>query len=72
MRVGASYTVEAAWVISICMLIMGSAIILSFRIYDNTLSYVKETSAAEFDAALRFREIDAGKDLIDYVTGGKK
>ena len=68
MRLKAVYTLEAAWVISICMLVIGSAIALSYHIYESSLNYVAETTPQEFDAALRFRELNAGKELFGDIS----
>ena len=71
MRLKGVYTVEAAWVISICLMIMGGAIITSYQIYHSSLSYVRETAPKDFDAALRFREISVGKDIVTSITREK-
>ena len=69
MRLKEVYTVEAAWVMSICMIVIGGALITSYHIYDNSLSYVRETGPKEYDAALRFREISVGKDIVGSLMG---
>lgn len=63
------YTVEAAWVISICIGIFAAAIILGFHIYSGALDYIGVTEPKIFDAALRFREISVGKDIVGAIFG---
>ena len=54
MKLKGSYTVEAAAIISLCMLILSVAICLSFDIYRECVEYVKYRPD-KFDAVSLFR-----------------
>ena len=58
------YTVEAALVFSICFLIIGGAICLSFTIYNEARDYVMSVDVENYDPVERFRLISAGKYLL--------
>ncbi|MCR5451715.1 MAG: hypothetical protein K6F00_03695 [Lachnospiraceae bacterium] len=64
-----SYTVEAACVFSICFLIIGSVICLTFSIYKESINYVGDHKVKTENAVRSFRRIDAIKDLsLDELT----
>ncbi|MBE5915302.1 MAG: hypothetical protein E7273_00495 [Pseudobutyrivibrio ruminis] len=54
MKMKASYTVEAAIVISFCFIVFGMAICLSYEVFKLTLEYVKYQED-NFDAVALFR-----------------
>ena len=54
MRLKGSYTVEAAYVFSFCILIVGIAIGVSFDMFYTAIDYVSYSSD-EFDAVNLFR-----------------
>ncbi len=54
MRLKASYTVEGAIIISICLIFFGIAICLAYDIFRETLDYVSY-SQESFDAVKAYR-----------------
>lgn len=54
MKLKGSYTVEAAWIISICLLVTGWVIGVSYDMFYETNEYVAGQEY-EFDAAKTFR-----------------
>ena len=63
------YTVEAAWVFSICLFIIAGTIGMTFRIYEETHDYVTETREEKVNAPKLFREIQMGKGLAQKALG---
>lgn len=60
------YTVEAAAVFSICMILLGSAIILGYEVYRESLK-AAECSEMEYDAVKAFRLSEAGEEFIGRI-----
>ncbi len=54
MKIKASYTVEAAIVISFCFILFGMAIGLSYELFKETVEYVRYKEG-DFDAVQMFR-----------------
>lgn len=66
------YTVEAAFIFSICFLIIGSVMCLTYDIYSESYKYIIGLKSEEHDAVERFRQIDAAKDVINGITKDKE
>ncbi len=54
MSMKASYTVEAAFVVSFCLIILGMAILLGFEMFQGVLEYVQGQPDV-FDAVKLYR-----------------
>jgi len=54
MELKGSYTVEAAIVISFCLMLVAMAICISYELFQETLSHVSYKES-DFDAVLLFR-----------------
>ena len=54
MKLKASYTVEAALIISVCFIMFGMAIAVAYELFQLVLEYVKYQDSA-FDAVSMFR-----------------
>lgn len=63
-RQKASFSVEAAWVFGISMLIIYAVIAFSFTLYRETYDFVEETKADELDAVKTFRLVQMGEDVL--------
>lgn len=63
-RQKASFSVEAAWVFGISMLIIYAVIAFSFTLYRETYDFVKETKVDELDAVKTFRLVQMGEDVL--------
>ena len=72
MRVRAVYTVEAAWVMAVCIGIVMASILLTFHIYEETVTQLEVNTKEVTDAATRFRQIQFGKELVDQITNKEK
>lgn len=69
MRCKGSYTVEAAWIMTITVLMIFAAIRLGFQIYEEALEYIEhQCMPHDIDYVEWFRRISLGKDLIGIVT----
>lgn len=64
MYLKASYTVEAAFIMGICLLVIMVCLILGFTIYHETIEYMDATVVEDFDIVERFRQIHMGKDFV--------
>ena len=61
MKLKASYTVEASVVISICFIMFGTAALLAFELFKETLDYVSgQPDAIDAVALFRLKEGVAG------------
>lgn len=69
--VRASVTVEASWVVGICILIIGSLILTGYDVFADSWTFVKEVQAAKYDGIDLFRKGEAVKGLIDVLKGGQ-
>ena len=61
----AVYTVEAAWILSICLSIIGGGILFSFDLFQESVAYVRENGGKGICAPKTFREIAAAKGIFD-------
>lgn len=61
-----SYTVEAAYIFSFCILIVGSAIIIAFDLFYEALDYVSYDSDS-FDAVGLFRAKEGVVGVIHAI-----
>ncbi len=66
----ASVTVEASWVVGICILIIGSLILTGYDVFADSWTFVKDVQAAEYDGIALFRRGEAIEGLIDALKGG--
>lgn len=64
LRLKGSYTVEAAWIISFCLIIIGASIMLAFDIYYETFRYIEQTIPEDIDVVERFRIYSKGAELF--------
>ena len=64
----ASYTVEAAWIISICMLIIFGTIRYGFDLYKSSIELIEQDTAEETStekaSAEIFRKLEFTKNVI--------
>lgn len=67
MRCKAVYTVEAAWVMTVCISVVMASILLSFHIYEETLQDLHANTKTVVDAASRFRQVQLGKELVNQI-----
>ncbi|MCR4999546.1 MAG: hypothetical protein K6A05_06895 [Lachnospiraceae bacterium] len=72
MRFRAVYTVEAAWVMAICIGIVMASIMLAFHIYHETIHDIESHVKTEVDAPKRFRQIQAGQEMIEELLNKEK
>ena len=63
--VKASYTVEASWVMSICIFIVFASLSTSMAMYKKAYLFLQETTVREIDAVPMFRRIALGKEIIN-------
>ncbi|MCR5211621.1 MAG: hypothetical protein K6C41_03625 [Lachnospiraceae bacterium] len=69
----ASFTVEGSFIISFCIIILMSLIMLSYRIFYNTEKYIKDQGILKYDAVKTFRAVAAGENIIEKLKEkGKK
>ena len=69
----ASFTVEGSFIISFCIIILMSLIMLSYRIFYDTEKYIKDQDILKYDAVKTFRAIAAGENIIEKLKEkGKK
>lgn len=69
----ASFTVEGSFIISFCIIILMSLIMLSYRIFYNTEKYIKDQDILKYDAVKTFRAVAAGEIIIEKLKEkGKK
>lgn len=66
MKLKASYTVEAAAIISFCLIVFGIAICLSYEMFTSVMEYVspKEDS---FDAVSLFRLREGAMGVLNAI-----
>jgi hypothetical protein len=62
----ASYTVEAAIIFSICLLAVGSVILLGLSVYQESIS-ITAGRMEDMNVTKRFRLISAGKDILEQL-----
>ena len=69
----ASFTVEGSFIISFCIIILMSLIMLSYRIFYDTEKYIKDQDILKYDAVKTFRAVAAGENIIEKLKEkGKK
>lgn len=69
----ASYTVEGSFIISLCIIILMSLIMLSYRVFYDTEKYIKDRDILKYDAVKIFRMVDAGQNIVENIKErGKK
>lgn len=69
----ASFTVEGSFIISFCIIILMSLIMLSYRIFYDTEKYIKDQDILKYDAVKTFRAVAAGENIIEKLKeNGKK
>lgn len=69
----ASYTVEGSFIISFCIIILMSLIMLSYRVFYDTEKYIRDQDILKYDAVKTFRIVAAGADMVeDLKEHGKK
>lgn len=66
----ASFSVEAAWVFGISMLIIYAVIVFSFTLYQETYDYIIGTKADGIDAVKLFRLAQMGEDVLSMAQKG--
>ena len=60
----AAFSVEAAWVFGITMLIIYAVIAFSFVLYRDSYQFVKQTTPDKWEAVKMFRLAQTGEDII--------
>lgn len=69
----ASFTIEGSFIISFCIIILMSLIMLSYRIFYDTEKYIKDQDILKYDAVKTFRAVAAGENIIEKLKEkGKK
>ena len=69
----ASFTVEGSFIISFCIIILMSLIMLSYRIFYDTEKYIKDQDILKYDAVKTFRAVAVGENIIEKLKEkGKK
>ncbi|MDD6551135.1 MAG: hypothetical protein PUF16_05080 [Lachnospiraceae bacterium] len=67
-KYGAYYTLEAAWMFGLTLVVFFSIIFLSFNLYHETVSEIKRIQPVQINAVKEFREINAVRDIAEAVT----
>ncbi len=67
----ASYTVEASWVMSICIFIIFSSLSLAIAMYKGAYDYLERTTVKEIEAVTLFRQVALGKEVFGIEEGEK-
>lgn len=60
----ASYTVEASWIMSICIFLVFFTLSVSIAMYKSAYEFLMTTEADEIEAVVRFRQIALGKEVL--------
>ena len=68
--VKASFTVEGSFVISICLLVICSLILLGYDVFNQALGFVDTVKCKDYDGIRTFRLIAAGRNFTDALKGG--
>lgn len=68
----ASFTVEGSFIISFCIIILMSLIMLSYRIFYDTEKYIKDQDILKYDAVKTFRAVAAGENIIEKLKEKEK
>lgn len=63
-RKKAAFSVEAAWVFGISLIILYILIAFSFTMYQETYDYIDATEADELNAVQTFRLVQEGKTVV--------
>lgn len=63
-NLNASLTVEASFIMPICLFILMNLMIMSFDVYKETVDFIIEKEGMKYDGIVAFRFISAGKDLV--------
>lgn len=66
MRLKASYTVEAAMIISFCFILFGMAVCICFELFQATIDYVRYRPEG-FDAVKAFRFKEGVVGILDAI-----
>ena len=61
----ASYTVEASWIMSICIFLIFFTLSVFIAMYKSTYEFLMKTDADEIEAVVRFRQIALGKEVLN-------
>lgn len=67
-KYGAYYTLEAAWMFGLAVVVFFSIIFLSFNLYHETVDEIKRIGPVKINAVREFREINMVRDLGGVVT----
>ncbi len=67
----ASYTVEASWVMSICMFIVFASLSISIAMYKGTYGFLNRTDVKEIETVTTFRRLAFGKEVLGIEQGGE-
>ncbi len=59
-----AFSVEAAWVFGITMLLIYSIIAFSFKLYSSAIDFIENTSEDKWEAVQAFRLLQAGEDIL--------
>lgn len=68
----ASFVVEGSFIISFCIIILMSLMMLSYRVFYDTEQYIKDKDILKYDAVKTFRIVSAGQDIVEKLKEGKK
>lgn len=71
-QVRAAYTVEAALVMGICLVMVLTCIMLAFKIYSESTEYISQTEVSEMDVVEKFRLFQMGKDVVGGLKNADK
>ena len=66
MKLKGSYTVEAAIIISLCFIMFGTAIGITYKVFRESVSYVQREED-KFDAVYRFRIKEQILDVYEEI-----
>ena len=68
MKYEGSYTVEAAWIVSMTVIIILFSIQLGFQMYQQTARFIEnKCELSEIDIVKQFRTIAFGKELYEEI-----
>ena len=68
-KYGAYYTLEAAWMFGLAVIVYFSVIFLSFNLYHETVGEIKRVGPAKIEAVKEFRTINSVWDTAGVLTG---
>ena len=64
-KLKASFSVEAAWVFGIILLVIYTAIGVSFTLYHKACVFVEKTTPDKWDAVGAFRLLQMGENILE-------